>query len=233
MGLAAAAEHREIQAHLDRGCVTCTAAMRRARDAAAVLGIAARGAEPAPLLRRITPATGRASAGFIWIPILGGALAFAIIACFYFAGRENDTGRELGRVNEIRRTQNMEITRLHDALGIIGGGDTRSAAFGARQQTAPTGRVFVSPSQGAVLIVSNLPPASPGKAYAMWTIPKDGKPRPAGLFQAASGGATVHMRRGSIDPDAEAVEVTLEDAAGVAAPATSPLFTVRVQTIVR
>jgi hypothetical protein len=224
IGLAGDAEHREIRAHLDRGCEVCTPAMQRARDAAAVLGIAAQGAGPAPLLRRIVGASGKGSSTFVWIPILGGLLAFAIVACFYFAGRENDTGRELGRVNEIRRTQNIALTRYNDALGIINAADARAAAFGVGQGTAPTGKVFVSPSQGAVLIVSNLPQAVAGKAYEMWVMRESGSPQPAGVFQSAPDGSALNVQRRRMDPGAEAIAVTVEDAAGAAAPSGRPLF---------
>ena len=86
------------------------------------------------------------------------------------------------------------------------------------------GKVFVNPSQGLLLVASNLPPAPAGKTYEMWVIPKGGKPLPAGLFQSANDGTATHLQRGRIAPNADLVAVTLEDAAGSDSPTTTPLF---------
>ncbi|MDE3168132.1 MAG: anti-sigma factor [Acidobacteriota bacterium] len=223
IGLAGAEAHREIGAHLERGCAACGEAMRRARDAAGVLGIAASGGDPAPALRRAL-ARGNGSRAFVWIPLLGALLAFAVVACLYFAGRENDTGRELGRVNEIRRAQNIAITRFNDAAGILGAPGTRAAALEAAQGSAPAGRVFASDAQGVVLIAANLPPVAAGKAYQMWWMSHGGSASSAGVFQPAPDGSAFFVQRGAIPSAADAVAVTLEDAGGAAVPSARPVF---------
>ena len=68
IGVAEEPERGEIRAHLDRQCEVCMEGMRRAREAAALLGGTAAPAAPSPRLRRrILAATGertaRASAG--------------------------------------------------------------------------------------------------------------------------------------------------------------------------
>ncbi len=222
IGMAGAEAHREIGAHLERGCAACSEAMRRAREAAVVLGIEASGGEAAPALRGAL-ARGNGSRAFVWIPLLGALLAFAIVACLYFAGRENDTGRELGRVNEIRRAQNIAITRFNDAAGILGAPGTRAAALDAGQGSAAAGRVFASDSQGVVLIATNLPPVPAGKAYQMWWMSHGGDARSVGMFQAAPDGSGFFVQRGAIPSAADAVAVTVEDAGGAAAPSTRPV----------
>lgn len=225
IGIADEPERTEIRAHLNRECEVCMEGMRRARETAALLGGSATPAAPSPnLRRRILASAGYRQRGFAWIPALAGAFAFSLIACVYFAGRELDMARELNRITALSRQQNMELTRFNEVFSIINGADTRVSTFGNGKNAPPSGKVFVSPSQGVVLVASNMPPAPAGKAYQMWVIPKGGKPQPAGLFQSSSDGNATHVQRGPVDPNADLVAVTLEDAAGASAPTTTPLF---------
>jgi hypothetical protein len=126
-------------------------------------------------------------------------------------------------VTGVNRQQNIELTRLNEVFAIINGADTRVTTFGEGQKEPPSGKVFVSPSQGVVLFASNLPQAPAGKAYEMWVI-RGGKPVPAGLFQSTGEGTAMHVQTGRVESGTEAVAVTLEDAAGASAPTTTPLF---------
>jgi anti-sigma-K factor RskA len=72
----------------------------------------------------------------------------------------------------------------------------------------------------ATLRVHGLKSAASGKTYEAWVIPKNGAPRPAGLF---SGGTTMVHLRGTVPPHAT-VAVTVERAGGVGAPTTTPIF---------
>ena len=225
IGLADEPERSEIRSHLNRECEVCMEGMRRARETAALVGAAAPAAAPsAKLRRRILASAGfEQPRGFGWAPALAGALAFSLIACVYFAGRQRDVARELDRVTSISRRQNMDLTRLNEAFSIINGADTRVSTFGDGQSKPPSGKIFASPSQGVLLIATNLPQAPAGKAYEMWLI-KAGKPVRAGMFQSASDGTAMHVQRGRVDPNSDLVAVTLEDEAGVDAPTTTPLF---------
>jgi Anti-sigma-K factor rskA, C-terminal len=233
IGLADDPERSEIRAHLNRGCEVCMEGMKRARETAALLGAtAAPATPPARLRRRILASAGyEQPRGFGWAPALAGALAFSLIACVYFAGRQRDVARELERVTSISRQQNMDLTRMNEAFSIINGADTRVRTFG-EGQAKPSGRIFASPSQGVLLIASNLPQAPAGKAYEMWVIPKGGKPLRAGMFQSGSYGTAMHMQLGRLDPNADLVAVTLEDQAGADAPTTTPLFATSIRGVV-
>jgi hypothetical protein len=234
MGLADDPERDEIRTHLNRECEVCMEGMRRARETAALLGATAVPATPpAKLRRRILASAGyEQPRAFGWAPALGGALAFSLIACVYFAGRQRDVARELERVTSISRQQNMDLTRLNEAFAIINGADTRVSTFGDGQTKPPSGRIFASPSQGVLLIASNLPPAPAGKAYEMWVIPKGGKPLRAGMFQSTAEGTALHLQLGRMDANADLVAVTLEDEAGADAPTTTPLFATPIRGVV-
>jgi hypothetical protein len=233
IGAAEEPERSEIRAHLDRECEVCMARMRKAREVAALIGSAAPPAAPSPRLRRrILASAGYEEPRFVWIPVLAGLLAFSLVACVYFVGRERDIGRELNRITAISRQQNIELTHLNEVFAIINGADTTVSTFGEGKTAPPKGKIFVSPTQGVVLVASNLPPAPSGKAYEMWVIPKGGNPIPSGVFQSGADGAAVHVRRGTVDPNADVVAVTLEDAGGANQPTTAPIFAAPIRGLV-
>ncbi len=83
----------------------------------------------------------------------------------------------------------------------------------------------MNPSQGVLLIASNLFPTPADKIYEMWLIPKGAKPVPAGLFQSQRDGQAMHVRPGAVDLAATAaVAVTIENQAGADQPTTTPLI---------
>jgi len=228
MGLADEPERSEIGAHLGRRCEICMQEMTRARRTVALLSGTAPSAAPSPALRRrILASVGGAQRGFGWSPFLAAALGLALFAAVYFGGRERDLARELARVREENRRQNIELTNLTQAFTIITGKDTVMSTFGD-SEPKPKGKIFVSPGQGVLLIGGNLPPAPTGKMYEMWII-KDGKPQPAGMFQSTADGSAMHVHRGNTGNMA-AVAVTLEDEAGSDQPTSTPLFAAPIRT---
>jgi anti-sigma factor RsiW len=84
------------------------------------------------------------------------------------------------------------------------------------------GTLVVAETGEAALVVSSLDPAPAGKTYEAWVI-EDGRPAPAGLFEAAHGRTVVALERPV--PRGAVVAVTLEPAGGVERPTSSPLFT--------
>jgi hypothetical protein len=233
MGVADEPERSEIREHLGRGCEVCMAEVKQARKMAALLGGSAVAAAPSPKLRRrILASVGYEQKKFGLAPFLAAALLLSLFAAFYFSGRERDFAQLATRLDGQLRSQTIELTRLNEAFAIVNGPETKMTSFGAGQNLPPRGKVFVSPSQGVLLIASNLPPAQAGKAYEMWVIPNGGKgkPIPAGMFQSASDGSAMHVQRGPVDISTPPViAVTLEPEAGSPGPTTQPLFAAGVQ----
>lgn len=230
IGVAEEPECGEIRGHLKRECEVCMQGIKRAREVVALLGSTAPPAAPsAGLRRRILASVSVEPRRFGWAPFLAAALALALFAAVYFGGRERDLANELARVRDQSSRQNIELTRVNQAFAILTGADTTVTTFG-EGQPKPKGKVFVSPSQGVLLIAGNLPPAPVGKAYEMWFI-KGGKANAAGLFHAAPDGSAMHIQRGSIE-NIEAVAVTLENEAGADQPTSTPLFAAPIRALV-
>jgi hypothetical protein len=178
-----------------------------------------------------TAASGRAEQRwFGWILFLALAFAMALFAAVYFSGRERDLANEMARLRERNHRQDIELAGVNQALAIVTGTDTTVTAIGESQPNAK-GRVFFSPSRGVLLISGDLKPAPPGKAYQMWIL-KDGKAKPAGMFQSAPDGSAMHARQGAM-ADTDAVAVTLENEAGADQPTSPPLFAAPIRLLPR
>jgi anti-sigma-K factor RskA len=236
LGVAEEPERSEIQAHLARGCEVCMAELRKAREMTTLLGIQSPLASPsAGLRRRILASVGSPSAlesrrANWWTPVWSiaaiTAIAVAVFVAAFFRGREHDLSERLAATLEQLRDQTIQLTQLNEAFAILNAPDTAVGSFGQGQTQPPKGKVFVNPSQGVVLVASNLPPAAAGKIYEMWLVPKSGAPQPAGLFQSASDGTALYVRKGPVDLTVtNAVAVTLENAGGTQTP-TPPLLIV-------
>jgi anti-sigma factor RsiW len=84
------------------------------------------------------------------------------------------------------------------------------------------GRVVVTDTGEAALVVSGLGPAPKGKTYEIW-VADDGRLLPAGLFDAKQERDVVRLTRPV--PPGGGVAVTVEDDGGVDAPTSDPIFT--------
>jgi anti-sigma-K factor RskA len=233
MGVLEDPERSEIREHLGRGCEVCMAGMREAREVVAMLAETAPAAAPSPRLRRrILASVGVERSRWWTVPVWAGVSLCFLAAALYYHGREQARGIEIARVRDQFREQSAEVARLTEArarlneiLSLLNQPETRQVTFGAGEPKPPRGKVFVHPTQGVLLLASNLPPAPAGKIYEMWIIPKGGKPAPAGLFQSAPDGTATHLQAGPINVAATgAVAVTLEPAGGVPQPTTTPLI---------
>jgi anti-sigma-K factor RskA len=214
LGIAEEPERGEIREHLQRGCEVCGAGVKRALETVALLGASASPAQPsAQLRRRILASVGVERRRPSWFAVwaMAGALAVMFLLLIFVA---RNRGRYVG-----------EAARARAALGILYAPGTVEASFGRPQTQPPRGTVFVNPSQGVLLIASNLFPTPVGKIYEMWLIPKGAKPVPAGLFQSREDGNAMHVRPGMVDlASTAAVAVTVENEAGADQPTTTPLI---------
>lgn len=101
-------------------------------------------------------------------------------------------------------------------------GPSASALHTLPLRGAAGGSLVVAKDGSAALVLSGLPPAPAGKTYEAWVI-RGQTALPAGLFNTASGSATVRLGRrvgrGSL------VGVTLERSGGASKPSEPPLVT--------
>ena len=185
---------------------------------------------PRRLRRRVLASIGVTEAGaWGWMPAWAVAAALAIVVVGWIGVRERQRSeglrQELAEARQIVGRQGLELTRLHEVMNLLNSPETLVRVSAEGQAAPPQAKVFLHPTQGVLLIASNLPQAPAGKIYEMWVIPSGGKPVPAGLFQSAANGTAIHLQRGSVNLATTAViAVTLEPAGGVPQPTTTPLI---------
>ncbi|HEY1184306.1 MAG: sigma-70 family RNA polymerase sigma factor [Bryobacteraceae bacterium] len=179
-------------------------------------------APPARLRRRLLASVGVPERHYGWPVAWAAAALLCLSAAVYFGGRERQYAEESLRLRRQLGDQTTELHGLQEVFAVVNAPGTIEVAF---SPASATGRVFVNPSHGVVLIASNLPPAPAGRLYEMWMVSKSGVARSAGLFQSSNDGTAIHIEPGAVDLSAAAdVTVTLQDEAGASQPATEPVI---------
>jgi anti-sigma-K factor RskA len=229
MGVLEEPEKAELRAHLDRGCESCTAGLHEARQWASTMGASAEGPEPSRSLRNrvlaIAAPPGEKEAH--WWSIWRAATAIALVVAGVVFYQYQQKNAELAEARALLTQSTTEAASLRSALAFLQAPETREVTFGQGAPAPPRGRIFFNPST-VLLMAANLPAPPQGKVYEMWIIPKGGKPAPAGLFSSNSSGSALHLYNAPARlAETDTIAVTLEVAAGVAAPTSQPLIAVQ------
>ena len=216
-------KHAGIEAHLAGGCETCKRGVAGAGALnVGIMSLVDLESPRARVKRRLLASVGLERSGWGWVWAL--AAAGLLILSLWLGVQERNRAEELADARKTLLLVQGQRDRLTQAMQFLADPQTRPASFGGAQTAPPRGYVFVHPQLGVLLIASNLPPAGAGKTYEMWVIPKGGAPRPAGLFQSDGSGG-MHILGGPVDlAMLGAVAVTLEPAAGSAAPTSTPII---------
>jgi anti-sigma factor RsiW len=211
-----AEERGAYEAHL-AGCGRCQEDLASFWEVTGSLAYAAAGSSPAPppelrerLLERaqaerpnVVPLRRRG-----WrLPAATAAAAVAAVAALALGLWGTSLS---GDLDDTRRA----LANERAAAQVLADPNARSVAL-----SGADGRLVVSESGMAALVVNDLDDPPDGKAYEIWVI-RDGRPEAAGLFVE---GRLVPLDR-PVPADAT-VAVTLEDEEGVTQPTGQPLFT--------
>jgi hypothetical protein len=228
MGVLDDPEKSELRAHLDRGCETCVAGIREAREFTSSVGASAAGPEPSRQLRnRVLAVAGAVSQPkWHWRTAWRAAAVVALLAIAAIVYQTHETTAAIAETSRQLKQSNLEAASLRSALALLQTPETREVTFGQGAPQPPRGRIFFNPAS-ILLIASNLPAPPPGKAYEMWII-RGGRPTPAGLFASTAQGTALHVYTpADFVLATDTVAVTLESAAGVDAPTSTPVIAVQ------
>lgn len=232
LGLLEPGERAEVDQHLRTGCKTCEGALRRAAlTNSAILSFAPDVEPPKTLRKRVLAGFGVDRTHWGWVAGWSALTAGLLIATLWFSMDSHRAHEELAAAREqVTRASVQagrsatELARVQAALDFFNQPDTRQVMFGKGSAQPPRGTVLVNPRNGVVLIASNLPWLESGKAFEMWLVPRNGPPKPAGLFKADAGASALHVAPGPVDPTTTAVAVSVEPETGSAAPTTEPFI---------
>lgn len=221
LGIADAEAAEEIRVLLAQADPKTVTGVTEARALMATMALTAPDVPPparlrAKILAMVRPPEAQRS----WWP--GWLVATAMALALVYVGTRVTSQRE--RIDALQTQLSERDSQIQNAkqiLDFLDAPDMKHVDFGK----GANGRVLVSPGQGVLLVVSDLPPAPAGRIYQMWLVPKAGAPRSAGLFQTLTGGKGIRFQPGSFDlSQTAAVAVSLEPASGSPAPTTTPLI---------
>ena len=223
-------EVAQFEAHLPT-CPACQAAVRDAEETLARAVLTASPQVPPAaareaLVRRVAERRDvRSRAWLRWaaatLVAAGAAAVFAgtWVAVRYEA-RLGQMAREMAAAKEALRE---ELSLDRRAVELLRDPTTRVVDLRGRDgAAAASGRMIWNAAGGGHLLATGLPPAPPGKTYALWAI-AGGRSRPVGLFGVDASGRGGH--RIAADTASAAVQgfaVTLEPEGGAPAP-TGPI----------
>jgi anti-sigma factor RsiW len=209
-------ELRAYEEHLP-GCDRCRDELSSFWEMTASLALAATGREPRPELRERILADARAErqnvvplrrpTAFSLTRFAGAVAAVAAVVAIALGAWAVSLHNRLGDAND-------RLAAERSTLSVVSDPDARTVSLAKGD-----GRLVVAPDGRAVMVVDGLAPAPAGKAYEVGVV-NGTTPTRAGLFHG--GGRSVVAVDGTVRDDA-VVAVTLERAAGVDAPTTTPI----------
>ena len=215
----------EIDQHVGERCEYC---LEHLQDAMAVAGAMPGLAEtvkpPARIRERILGGVApRKPARGWWYAV--GVLSAACLALIVFSILA--AGGRRGLRDQIAELQH-ERDELRTAVAVLSETQTRTVQFGIAEN-GPRGRVFVNPSGGVVFVGTQLPQLASDRTFELWVVPKQGAPRPAGVFRGNAAGTFVDVAPRNVNTsDAQAIAVSVEPLGGSSAPTTKPFLIVPV-----
>ncbi|MBN9656591.1 MAG: anti-sigma factor [Acidobacteria bacterium] len=225
LGLLEPDEQAELGAHLNTGCETCQARLRRALALNSIIMRSVDELAPRRGLRSavIRTLTGRESSPawtFIWAGIAAGLLMLTV----WMGNQNHEQQSLLAEARHQLETQKVRSARIQQALAVLSDPGTRLATAG-REEVQPRATYFLNPKRGVVMIGANLAGLDPAHVYQMWIIPKGQNPKPAGLFRPDQAGNAIHLFETQIAPGSTAaLALSVEPEAGSAAPTTTPML---------
>jgi len=210
-------ESEEFEEHL-RHCRRCREELVELQEAATALAYASPAATPPEALRgRILEQAKAERANVIPFPRRRFSAPLAAVAAVA-AGAAIGLGIWATLLHNDLDNERSARSRDSQALAILAAPGTAHVPLSG----AP-GSLAVSPAGRAVLVVSDLRPAPPGRTYEAWVI-TGSKAAPAGLFH---GGTRTILQLSRPVPQGATVGVTVERKGGVAQPTSAPILTAR------
>jgi len=162
-----------------------------------------------------------------WIAVEWTAAAAAVGMLFMLLRQNTDLRQLIAALEANSTAQQRQLLEAKELVATLTSADAvHFTLVAGKTPPAPQGKVIYLPSSGTlVFLASNMPELSPQKTYELWLIPTSGAPIPAGLFRPDThGSAAVIKPPLPMGVAAKTFAITVEPAAGSAAPTSTPIM---------
>jgi anti-sigma-K factor RskA len=225
-----------LETHLE-ACSACRQEIEQLRGDLALLALSVSGPRPpARSLVRLMAAIAReprrtqlpVSKTRTWWSALRWAAAATVVVVSALLLRQNtDLRQRIASLESNATRQQQQLVQAKQLLATLTSADAAHFTLVAgKVPPQPQGKaIYVRGSGTLVFLASNMPALPPQKIYELWLIPASGEPIPAGLFRPdAHGSAAVIKPPLAVGIEAKTFAITVEPAAGSAAPTTTPIM---------
>lgn len=236
LGALSGEERLALEQHFE-GCSACHQEMERLRGDLALLALSVSGPEPparsrARLMAAIAkeprqsriPAAQRSA---WWSALRWAAAAVVVVVAALLLRQNADQRRRITSLESDANRQQQQLVQAKQLLATLTSTDAEHFTLVAGNvPPQPQGKaIYVRGSGTLVFLASNMPALPPEKIYELWLIPAKGAPIPAGIFRPDPHGSAAVIK----PPLAEGLEaktfaITVEPAAGSAAPTSTPIM---------
>ena len=212
LGLLEDGERAMMADHLQDGCPTCRAELKRALEQNAMISKTVPLVNPPRRLRQRVAnsfgeweGTGQKSSSWQWA--YWALAATTILALTIGLNLQGHARRAEG---EQSRRIEAQLARMSRAVEIMQAKGTEQVAFKA-PSSGEQGSLFVHRRLGVVLVADHLSGAPSGWKYESWIVPKSGAPEPVESFEPDANGQGVSVIPGPTKPDQwKAIAVSME-----------------------
>lgn len=222
-------ERGVLERHLDE-CPACRREVELLRGDTALLALSTSGPKPpARARRRLLEAAAREPRTTAkvqshrpwWLPVSWLAVAALALIVVVLSNQNAGLRREISSMQRDVAGQQLELQHAREVVSTLTASDAmRVTLVAAKTPPQPQGKaIYVRDRSSLIFLASNMPAVPADKIYELWLIPTSGAPIPAGLFKPdAHGSATVVNPPLPTRVEAKAFAITVEPAAGSAAP---------------
>lgn len=229
-------ERLAVVKHL-QDCPDCRHELARLQGDLGLLALSASGPKPplrsrerlmAAMAREPRRMPGRVMKRKAWWTVMEWAAAAAAVVVIVLLLHQNtDLQRRVAALDANSTEQQKQLLQAKDLIATLTSPDAvHFTLVAAKTPPQPQGKAVYLRSIGTlVFLASNMPELPPQKTYELWLIPTSGAPIPAGLFRPDPHGSAA-----LINPplptgvEAKTFAITVEPAAGSAAPTSTPIM---------
>jgi anti-sigma-K factor RskA len=162
-----------------------------------------------------------------WSVLEWAGAAAAVVMILLLLRQSTDLQRRVAALEADSTEQQKQLLQAKELIATLTSPDAlHFTLVAAKTPPQPQGKAIYLRSTGTlVFLANNMPELPPQETYELWLIPTSGAPIPAGLFRPDTHGSAALIKPPlPTGVEAKTFAITVEPAAGSAAPTSTPIM---------